>query len=78
LLTAVEEDGSNGQDPFQANVCLGWLYYVQEEHELTVAHLASVDFAEVAAQLSARTTTLSGWTRVCLVKGTYLKGTAAI
>lgn len=73
LLTAIEQEGSQGQDAFQATVCLGWLHYVLEEPGLAVARLPK-DFGAIATQLSSDTKTLAGWTRVCLVKGTYLKG----
>ncbi|CBY00722.1 similar to filamentation protein (Rhf1) [Plenodomus lingam JN3] len=75
LLTAIEEADSHAQDAFQATVCLGWLHYVLEEPDLAVARLPK-DFGAVATQLSGEAATLTGWSRVCLVKGTYLKGSA--
>jgi hypothetical protein len=75
LLAAIEEDGTQGQDAFQANTCLGWAHYVLDEPGLAVARLPQ-DFGAVAIQLSGEAGTLTGWSRVCLVKGTYLKGTA--
>ncbi|KAF1936025.1 hypothetical protein EJ02DRAFT_459876 [Clathrospora elynae] len=75
LLTAIEEESTNGQEALQARVCLGWLHYVLDEPRLAVAHL-SKDFGAVATQLLGEAVTLSGWTRVCLVKGAYLKGSA--
>ncbi|KAH9873042.1 hypothetical protein J1614_005439 [Plenodomus biglobosus] len=75
LLTAIEETDSHAQDAFQATVCLGWLHYVLDEPGLAVARLPQ-DFGAVATQLSGEAATLSGWSRVCLVKGTYLKGSA--
>ncbi|KAI4929100.1 hypothetical protein J4E85_005724 [Alternaria conjuncta] len=75
LLATIEEDGTQGQDAFQANVCLGWAHYVLDEPGLAVARLPQ-DFGAVATQLSGEAGTLSGWSRVCLVKGTYLKGSA--
>lgn len=73
LLTAVEGQSDASQDAFQATVCLGWLHYVLEEPGLAVARLPK-DFAAVADSLSAASGSLSAWTRVCLVKGAYLKG----
>lgn len=74
LLTAVEQSGGSGQDAFQATVCLGWLHYVLDEPGLAVARLPQ-DFGAVAATLGSDATPLSAWSKVCLVKGTYLKGT---
>lgn len=76
LLTAIEEqtDTAPKQDLFQATVCLGWLHYVLDEPGLAVARLPK-DFGEAANNMSGEGTTISGWSKVCLVKGTYLKGT---
>ncbi|KAF2024443.1 filamentation protein-like protein [Setomelanomma holmii] len=73
LLTTIESEGELSQDAFQATVCLGWLHYVLEEPGLAVARFPK-DFGAVATAMSGSTGSLSGWSRVCLVKGTYLKG----
>ncbi|KAF2680673.1 filamentation protein-like protein [Lentithecium fluviatile CBS 122367] len=73
LLTAVEEEGDHVQDAFQATVCLGWLHYVLDEPGLAIARLPK-DFAAVAAKMERQA--LSGWARVCIVKGTFLKGSS--
>ncbi|KAH7359718.1 hypothetical protein BKA66DRAFT_612353 [Pyrenochaeta sp. MPI-SDFR-AT-0127] len=74
LLTAIDE-GEHGQDAFQATVCLGWLHYVLDEPGLALARLPK-DVGAIAAQLSGEGATLSGWSRVSLVKSAYLKGSA--
>lgn len=76
LLTAIEEESDYVQDAFQATVCLGWLHYVLEEPGLSVARLPK-DFAVVATKMN-NAGPLSGWTRVCVVKGAFLKGTPKI
>jgi hypothetical protein len=73
LLTAVEEEGDHVQDAFQATICLAWLHYVLEEPGLALARLPK-DFAAVATKMEGQS--LSGWTRVCIVKGTFLKGSS--
>ncbi|KAF2128623.1 hypothetical protein P153DRAFT_367728 [Dothidotthia symphoricarpi CBS 119687] len=75
LLTAVEEEGDHNQDAFQATVCLGWLHYVLDEPGLAVARLPG-DFRAVATTMSGEGAALSGWSRVCLAKGAFLKGSA--
>ncbi|KAE8842105.1 hypothetical protein HRS9139_01402 [Pyrenophora teres f. teres] len=76
LLTAMDSGDTPAQDGFQANVCLGWVHYVCEEPGLAAARLPR-DFGAVATQLLAEAGgALSGWSRVCLVKGTYLKGSS--
>jgi tetratricopeptide (TPR) repeat protein len=73
LLTAVEDEGDYVQDAFQATICLGWLHYVLDEPGLAIARLPK-DFAAVATKLEGQS--LSGWARVCIVKGAFLKGSS--
>jgi hypothetical protein len=47
---------------------------VLEEPRLAIAHLPK-DVVAVASSVSGAGTPLSGWSRVCVAKGTYLKGT---
>ncbi|KAF2200610.1 hypothetical protein GQ43DRAFT_66342 [Delitschia confertaspora ATCC 74209] len=78
LLTAIDEAGSHhAEDTFQARICLGWLHYELGEPGLAAAKLPK-DFAAVALKMSdqAGASPLSNWTQVCLVKGTYLKGSS--
>ncbi|KAH7074480.1 filamentation protein-like protein [Paraphoma chrysanthemicola] len=77
LLTTIEDggEGEPSQDAFQATVCLGWLHYVLDEPGLAVARLPK-DFGFVATTLNGTAGSLSPWSRVCLVKGAYLKGSA--
>ncbi|KAF2275185.1 filamentation protein-like protein [Westerdykella ornata] len=75
LLTAIDEEVDHAQDAFQATVCLGWLHYVLEEPGLAVVRLPK-DFTTAAAKLSSEDGSLSGWSRVCVVKGAFLKGSS--
>ncbi|KAF1957572.1 filamentation protein-like protein [Byssothecium circinans] len=72
LLTAIDEE-DRIQDAFQATICLGWVHYVLGEQGLAIARLPK-DFAAVATKMQEAS--LAGWTRVCVVKGTFLKGSA--
>ena len=74
LLTAVEDEGDHVQDAFQATICLGWLHYVLGEPGLAIARLPK-NFAAVATKLEGQS--LSGWTRVCIIKGAFLKGSSS-
>ncbi|PVI07644.1 filamentation protein-like protein [Periconia macrospinosa] len=71
LQLAVDEEVDHAQDAFQATVCLGWIHYVLQEPGLAIARLPK-DFAAVASKMQE--TSMSGWTRVCIVKGAFLKG----
>jgi hypothetical protein len=73
LLSAIEGESELSQEGFQANVCLGWLHYVLEEPGMAVSRLPdSLD--TVAARLAGQAGSLTGWSKVCVVKGTFLKG----
>ena len=74
-LGAIEKEDDSTQDSFQATVCLGWLHYVLDEPELAVSRLPdSLD--AIAARLSGQAGSLTGWSKVSVVKGTFLKGNA--
>lgn len=73
LLTAIDEEGNHVQDAFQATVCLAWLHYVLDEPGLAVARLPK-DMAAVATKMQE--TTPTNWTRACIVKGAFLKGSS--
>ena len=76
LLTAIDEEGDHVQDAFQATICLGWLHYVLEEHGLAIARLPK-DLSAFAKKMSSTNdVSLSAWSKVCIVKGAYLKGLA--
>lgn len=73
LLEAVETEKTYVEDEFQAQVCLGWIHFMLDEPALVVARLPKNidhDFAE----LDGTGKQSAGWTRVCAVKGTYIKG----
>lgn len=74
LLTAIDDEGDNVEDAFQATICLGWLHFELGEPGLAVARFPK-DFAAVASKMSSNEG-MNNWTLVCLVKGAYLKGTS--
>ncbi|KAF5854510.1 hypothetical protein GGP41_007346 [Bipolaris sorokiniana] len=76
LLAAIDEDSSHDQDVFQATVCIAWTHYVLDELAQAVSRLPK-DFGVVATELSSEAGgSLHGWSRVCLVKGSYIRGSA--
>ncbi|KAJ8117062.1 hypothetical protein OPT61_g1665 [Boeremia exigua] len=75
LLSAIEGADDLSQEGFQATVCLGWLHYVLGEPDQAVSRLPdSLD--TVAARLSGQAGSLTGWSKVSVVKGTFLKGSS--
>jgi hypothetical protein len=60
---------------FQAQVCLGWVHYTLNEPGLAAARLPK-DFGDELNTLVSAGEELTSWTKVCLVKGCYIKGAA--
>lgn len=58
---------------FQAQICLGWVHWALNEPALAAARLPR-DFGETLNTLTSSGEELSSWTKVCLVKGCYIKG----
>lgn len=73
LLDAIESERTYVEDEFQAQVCLGWIHWMLNEPGLTVARLPK-DVDHEFAELDGTGKQSAGWTRVCAVKGAYLKG----
>ncbi|KJK64287.1 hypothetical protein P875_00138276 [Aspergillus parasiticus SU-1] len=74
LLSTVERADGPPQDIFQAQVCLGWVHWTLNEPGLAVARLPD-DFDETVHKLTSTGEELSPWTKVCIAKACYLKGT---
>ncbi|ORY69573.1 uncharacterized protein BCR38DRAFT_88247 [Pseudomassariella vexata] len=71
LLDAIDNEQSYLEDRFQAQVCVGWLYWTVGEYELAAARLPqSLDEEFVRFE---QTENLSEWTRVCTLKAAYLR-----
>ncbi|PYH99478.1 hypothetical protein BO71DRAFT_342893 [Aspergillus ellipticus CBS 707.79] len=75
LLSTVNRAEGPKQDVFQAQVCLGWVHWTLDEMGLAAARFPG-DFAETVAELEHTGEALSPWTKTCLVKACYLKGSA--
>ncbi|KAI9374920.1 hypothetical protein BJX61DRAFT_495969 [Aspergillus egyptiacus] len=75
LLSTIEKAEGSKQELFQAQVCLGWVHYTLNEPGLAATRLPK-DFEYQVHSLVAAGEELSPWTKVCLVKGCYLKGAA--
>ncbi|KAL3446278.1 hypothetical protein BJX65DRAFT_134149 [Aspergillus insuetus] len=75
LLSTIDKADASQQELFQAQVCLGWVHYTLNEPGLAAARLPK-DFGDELNTLVAAGEELSPWTKVCLVKGCYIKGAA--
>jgi hypothetical protein len=77
LSEAIKKEKSFVKDEFQAQVCLGWIYRVRGEHGLACSHLPS-SIEQGFAQIDGTGRQSGGWTRVCALKASYIKGTSLI
>ncbi|KAF9890955.1 hypothetical protein FE257_005212 [Aspergillus nanangensis] len=73
LLETIDKAEGSEQDIFQAQICLGWIHWTLNEPGLAAARLPK-DFGEAFDSLTSTGEELSCWTKVCLVKGCYIKG----
>jgi tetratricopeptide (TPR) repeat protein len=75
LLEAIEAERTYVEDDFQAQVCLGWIHWQLGQFELAAGRLpGSVE--QEFSQLDGTNNESVEWTKVCAIKGSYLKGTS--
>jgi len=77
LSEAIKKEKSFVEDEFQAQVCLGWIYWVRAEPDMACSHLPSSIEREFA-QLDGTGRESAGWTKVCTIKASYIKGTSLV
>jgi cargo-transport protein YPP1 len=58
-------------------VCLGWIYWVRAEPDLACSHLPG-SIEQDFAQLDGTGRESAGWTKVCALKASYIKGTSLV
>lgn len=76
LLKTLEEEQGDAQDNYQASVALGWIHVVLEEPGLAIARLTE-DPVYLSNTLANKESELRSWTKVCMVKGAYIRGTSS-
>lgn len=77
LSEAIEEERSFVEDEFQAQVCLGWIFWVSRDPGLACSHLPR-SIEQDFAQLDGTVGESAGWTKVCALKASYIKGTSLV
>ena len=75
LLDAIDKEQRFVEDVFQARVCLGWIHWQLNEPALAAARLPKSVELEFS-QLDGTNKDSAGWTKVCAVKASYIKGSA--
>jgi hypothetical protein len=77
LSEAIKKEKSFIEDKFQAQVCLGWIYWARAEPDLACSHLPG-SIEQDFAQLDGTGKESAGWTKVCALKASYIKGTSLV
>jgi cargo-transport protein YPP1 len=74
LFEGTENEQTFGEDKFQGQVCLGWIYWIAGEASVAAVKLPAriPDLVQPDGAKNQPT----GWTRVCALKASYIKGTA--
>ncbi|KJZ72947.1 hypothetical protein HIM_07710 [Hirsutella minnesotensis 3608] len=70
LQNALEQEKPGAEDGFQAQVCVGWLYWVVGDYALAFQSLPRLDEPDTQADL---TSLVSEWSSVCALKSAYLR-----
>ena len=73
LIEAIEKEKTFVEDEFHAQVCLGWIHWHLGEPALAASRLPK-SIENDFAQLDGTNKESSEWTKVCAVKGSYIKG----
>ncbi|KAI1661682.1 hypothetical protein F4813DRAFT_168760 [Daldinia decipiens] len=71
LINAIEVETTPLEDRYQAQVCVGWLYWTVGEYSTAALKLPG-DLDSELAQLD-QPSSISEWSWVCALKATYLK-----
>ncbi|KAI3336875.1 hypothetical protein HD806DRAFT_475056 [Xylariaceae sp. AK1471] len=71
LLEAIDTERTHPEDRFQAQVCLGWVHWTVGEYDIASTRLPTDQEKELLPL--DRPDAVSEWTRVCVLKATYLK-----
>lgn len=77
MSEAIKKENSFVEDEFQAQVCLGWIYWVRAEPSLACSHLPS-SIEQDFAQLDGTGRESAGWTKICALKASYIKGISLV
>ncbi|TAQ86666.1 hypothetical protein B7494_g5025 [Chlorociboria aeruginascens] len=74
LAEAIEKEHTYVEDEFQAQVCLGWIYWQLGQPSLAISNLSN-SIEQEFSQLDGTNKESTEWTKVCALKAAYIKGT---
>jgi hypothetical protein len=75
LIEAIDAEQTYVEDEFQAQICLGWIHWQLGEPALAAGKLPK-NIEQEFSQLDGTNKESAQWTRVCAMKGSYIKGSA--
>ncbi|VDB84401.1 Bgt-5171, partial [Blumeria graminis f. sp. tritici] len=73
LEESISKDKTHNEDWFQAQVCLGWIYWQLGEFSSAIAKLPS-NIVQEYAEVDSSENKVSEWTKLCAIKASYIKG----
>lgn len=73
LLDAIDNEKTYIEDDFQAQVCLGWIHWHLDEPALAAGRLPK-NIEQEFGQFDDTNKDSAGWTKVCALKASYVKG----
>ena len=77
LVKVVEEETVHAEDALQGQVCLAWLHRTAHEPDLALSRLPE-DIVRQWGHLAGVVAHPIEWTRICLLKAVYIKGTSSL
>lgn len=77
LSKAIEIENTYAEDVFQAQTCLAWVYWIDEQYKLVAATVPS-SLPTTVNSTTEKQGTLRQWTQVCIFKSAYIGGEYAI
>lgn len=77
IAKAIENERTYQEDLFQAQMCLAWIYWIEEQYELAAATVPS-RLPNTVDPTTEKLGTLREWTQVCIFKCAYIAGKYAI
>ena len=77
LSKAIENERTYPEDRFQAQTCIAWIYWIEEQYKLVAATI-SLSLPNTVDSATEKQGPLREWTQVCIFKCAYIGGEYAV
>lgn len=74
LISMRKQSTKYPEDDFQAQICLAWIYWAQADYVSAAEH--SLSSTEQDFLLEGSGNGSANWTRICIIKGAYIRGSS--